>query len=67
MKKTARTGRKHFKPLPKHVAVELATLVKEPPAGDRWLHEIKFDGYRLLAFVETATCDWQRATTSTGP
>jgi len=22
------------------------TLVKEPPSGDEWLHELKFDGYR---------------------
>jgi bifunctional non-homologous end joining protein LigD len=27
---------------------QLATLVAEPPAGDEWLHEIKFDGYRML-------------------
>ena len=26
---------------------QLATLVTEPPRGDRWLHEIKFDGYRI--------------------
>jgi bifunctional non-homologous end joining protein LigD len=26
---------------------QLATLVKTPPEGDRWLHEIKFDGYRI--------------------
>jgi len=25
---------------------QLATLVEAPPAGDSWLHEIKFDGYR---------------------
>jgi bifunctional non-homologous end joining protein LigD len=31
--------------------VQLATLVDEPPQGDEWLHEIKFDGYRLLGFV----------------
>jgi bifunctional non-homologous end joining protein LigD len=31
--------------------VELATLVEAPPDGGQWLHEIKFDGYRLLAFV----------------
>src|SRR4029079_18311252 len=24
-----------------------ATLVKEPPTGDGWLHEIKYDGYRI--------------------
>ena len=32
-------------------AVQLATLVDEPPQGEEWLHEIKFDGYRLLGFV----------------
>ena len=26
---------------------QLATLVTEPPRGDTWLHEIKFDGYRI--------------------
>ncbi len=31
--------------------VQLATLVDRPPEGDEWLHEIKFDGYRLLGFV----------------
>ena len=31
--------------------VQLATLVDAPPEGDQWLHEIKFDGYRLLAFL----------------
>ncbi|HEY6989863.1 MAG TPA: non-homologous end-joining DNA ligase [Bryobacteraceae bacterium] len=31
--------------------VQLATLVDMPPEGDDWLHEIKFDGYRLLGYV----------------
>jgi bifunctional non-homologous end joining protein LigD len=31
--------------------VQLATLVDAPPEGVQWLHEIKFDGYRLLAFL----------------
>jgi bifunctional non-homologous end joining protein LigD len=26
---------------------QLAALVKAPPAGDDWLHEIKYDGYRM--------------------
>jgi bifunctional non-homologous end joining protein LigD len=25
----------------------LATLVAEPPTGDGWLHELKYDGYRI--------------------
>ncbi len=51
-KKSSGSSRKHFKPLPKHVGVELATLVKQAPEGEQWFHEIKFDGYRLLAFIE---------------
>jgi bifunctional non-homologous end joining protein LigD len=39
-------------PLPGFVEPMLATLSKTPPAGDRWLHEIKFDGYRLQAQIE---------------
>ena len=30
---------------------QLATLVKTPPAGDEWIHEIKFDGYRIGAVI----------------
>jgi bifunctional non-homologous end joining protein LigD len=26
---------------------QLATLVQEPPSGDGWIHEIKYDGYRI--------------------
>jgi bifunctional non-homologous end joining protein LigD len=29
--------------------LQLATLVDEPPEGDDWFHEQKFDGYRILA------------------
>ena len=28
---------------------QLATLVKEAPLGDEWLHEVKYDGYRIGA------------------
>jgi len=38
--------------LPDFVAPQLATLVTEAPVGDRWLHEIKFDGYRTEARIE---------------
>src|SRR5690606_19047494 len=38
--------------LPARVAPRLATLVDAPPADDAWLHELKLDGYRLLARVE---------------
>jgi bifunctional non-homologous end joining protein LigD len=33
------------------VEPQLATLAREAPEGDDWIHEIKFDGYRVLARV----------------
>jgi ATP-dependent DNA ligase len=27
----------------------LPTEAKQPPSGEQWLHEIKHDGYRLMA------------------
>jgi len=39
--------------LPAEQSPELASLVDEPPADDpNWLSEVKFDGYRLLAFKD---------------
>jgi bifunctional non-homologous end joining protein LigD len=35
-------------PAPPFRPVQLATLVDHVPEGDRWLHELKFDGYRCL-------------------
>ena len=33
-------------------APQLATLRGSPPTGDHWLHELKWDGYRLLARID---------------
>jgi bifunctional non-homologous end joining protein LigD len=38
--------------MPDFVDPQLATLAKEAPQGDEWLHEIKFDGYRMLCRVQ---------------
>lgn len=38
-------------PFPGFIEPQLATLGKKPPPGARWLHEIKFDGYRLQAHI----------------
>jgi len=38
--------------LPTTVDAQLATLVESPPEGDDWQHELKFDGYRMLCFIE---------------
>ena len=45
-------GAKPAKKTPAVVEPQLATLVPDAPAGDDWLHEIKFDGYRFLARAE---------------
>jgi bifunctional non-homologous end joining protein LigD len=34
--------------LPETLSPQLATLAKFPPTQGEWLHELKFDGYRLL-------------------
>lgn len=38
--------------LPNFIAPSLALRADEAPGGDAWLHEIKFDGYRLQARIE---------------
>jgi bifunctional non-homologous end joining protein LigD len=43
--------------------VQLATLVDTVPTGDRWLHEMKYDGYRLAVAVGGGTA---RAYTRSG-
>jgi bifunctional non-homologous end joining protein LigD len=37
--------------LPQSLRPQLATLTTAAPDGDEWIHEIKFDGYRILARV----------------
>jgi bifunctional non-homologous end joining protein LigD len=39
--------------LPSRVGLQLARLVDAAPAGEEWLHETKFDGYRVLAWRDT--------------
>jgi bifunctional non-homologous end joining protein LigD len=54
--RTARTKSSDDSPgrparLPTYPEAQLATLVERPPEGDDWVHELKFDGYRILAVV----------------
>lgn len=37
--------------LPKFVSPELCISVEQPPSGEGWVHEIKFDGYRICLRV----------------
>jgi bifunctional non-homologous end joining protein LigD len=43
----ARKGR-----MPANLKPQLATVADRAPDGPEWLHEIKYDGYRLLARIE---------------
>src|SRR5579871_808540 len=38
--------------MPQEVAPMMASLVDQPPAGDEWLYEVKWDGVRALCFIE---------------
>jgi ATP-dependent DNA ligase len=53
---------------PRWVKPQLSELVKQPPDGPDWFHEIKFDGYRMHARIDhgdvrlltRAGLDWTR-------
>jgi ATP-dependent DNA ligase len=38
--------------LPQWVMPQLTQLVEAAPGGDQWLHEIKYDGYRMHARLD---------------
>lgn len=39
-------------PMPEFIPFQLCKLVAKPPDGEQWLHEVKFDGYRIQVRVE---------------
>ena len=49
--KAARKRKRGGAPMPGFIEPQLATLRPSPPEGEDWLHEIKFDGYRIQAHV----------------
>jgi bifunctional non-homologous end joining protein LigD len=38
--------------LPAFISPQLASFAKAPPVGERWLHELKLDGYRIQARLD---------------
>src|SRR3954469_361794 len=38
--------------MPGFIKPQLATLKSKAPKGDQWLHEIKFDGYRIQVHLQ---------------
>jgi bifunctional non-homologous end joining protein LigD len=49
--------------MPGFIKPQLATLRSTVPKGDQWLHEIKFDGYRVQVHVNS---DRKKVYTRTG-
>jgi bifunctional non-homologous end joining protein LigD len=41
-------------PYPGFVEPSLASSIEKVPAGDRWIHEVKFDGYRVQVHLANA-------------
>ncbi|AWI58724.1 DNA ligase D [Sinorhizobium fredii] len=50
-----RSARRPSGKLPAFKAPQLATLVTKAPAGETWLNEAKFDGYRLICAIGGGT------------
>jgi bifunctional non-homologous end joining protein LigD len=46
--KAAQKARRALGPAPEFISPELATLDTEVPTGRGWLHEAKYDGYRII-------------------
>jgi bifunctional non-homologous end joining protein LigD len=38
--------------LPPFIEPSLALLTDKPPGGPQWVHELKFDGYRIQARID---------------
>jgi ATP-dependent DNA ligase len=39
-------------PLPRWIEPQLSRLAAKAPTGPDWVHEVKFDGYRMAARIE---------------
>jgi bifunctional non-homologous end joining protein LigD len=46
-------------PPPSFIAFQHPKLVDAPPLGSGWIHEVKFDGYRMQARVADAAAQWR--------
>jgi bifunctional non-homologous end joining protein LigD len=46
--------------LPAFIAPQLAQTAMHPPEGDDWVHELKFDGYRIQIHIDAGTTESER-------
>jgi bifunctional non-homologous end joining protein LigD len=54
-------------PFPGFIEPALATKIGKVPAGERWIHEIKFDGYRVQLHIANDAAKFSLAEATTGP
>lgn len=47
-----KTGKALKSPMPALVKPQLAAANEKPPAGDSWIYEIKYDGYRIMSYID---------------
>ena len=52
---------------PGFIEPALATSIDKVPSGERWVHEIKFDGYRVQAHLRDAAVKVFTGEATTGP
>ena len=39
-------------PVPQWIKPQLSKLATKAPSGPQWIHEIKYDGYRMAAWID---------------
>jgi len=50
---SALTSRKALRtPMPASIRPQLSTSIAQPPTDSGWVHEIKHDGHRIIAYVD---------------
>jgi bifunctional non-homologous end joining protein LigD len=52
IKGAPKSPRRRSAPLPDFIAPQICQSVSRPPNGSGWLHEIKFDGYRIQLRIQ---------------
>jgi bifunctional non-homologous end joining protein LigD len=52
---------------PGFIEPALATSIHKVPAGERWIHEIKFDGYRVQTHLRDAAVKFLPVDAMIGP
>ena len=52
----AKRAKQRPRAMPRFIAPQLCKTLSRPPQGDDWVHEIKFDGYRMQLRIRGWRC-----------